>query len=193
MRRPEKPIFAAAWGFILFCAVCAAPSATHRADTATPTDGNKDGRVDALLARTDRPADDEEWKQLGPSVLETLEHIYESSADSQRRIRAIEAIGKIDATRAAATLRRLWTDRKVEIPYRIAALAALCHRVGPAAVEEIKPSLVEADPLMREAGARALAILGTPEARAALEDRLTKEDVPAVRATIQQGLAKIEP
>jgi HEAT repeat protein len=65
--------------------------------------------------------------------------------------------------------------------------------MGNPAVGELKPVLADSDWQLRQAGARALARIGTKEARDALEDRLGREDAASVRDVIQQALTMIEP
>jgi len=150
--------------------------------------------VDALLDRAGLPATDEDWKRVPPEGLDLLaQTVRDTSASAEKRLRAIGAMAQVNNPGASEELKRLWKQSRLDISFRSAALLAFAERMGNSAVGELGPVLADADWQVRQAGARALAKIGTKEARAALEDRLGREDAASVRDVIQQALTMIEP
>jgi len=150
--------------------------------------------VDALLDRPGPPVTDEDWKRLPPEALDLLAQTQrDTSASAEKRLRAISAMAHVNNPAASEELKRLWQRPPLDISFRGAALLAYAERMGDPAVGELKPVLADSDWQLRQAGARALAKIGTKEARAALEDRLGSEDAASVRDVIQQALTMIEP
>jgi HEAT repeat protein len=150
--------------------------------------------VDALLDRAEPPVTDEDWKRLPPEALDLLAQTQsDTSASPEKRLRAIAAMAHVNNPAASEELKRLWQRPPLDISFRSAALLAYAERMGNPAVGELKPVLADSDWQLRQAGARALARIGTKEARDALEDRLGREDAASVRDVIQQALTMIEP
>lgn len=150
--------------------------------------------VDALLDRPEPLVADEDWKRLPPEALDLLVQIQrDTSASLEKRLRAIGAMAPVDNPAANEELKKLWQGPRLDISFRSAALLAYAQRMGNSAVGELKPVLADSDWQLRQAAARALAKIGSKEARAALEDRLGREDAASVRDVIQQALTLIEP
>jgi HEAT repeat protein len=148
--------------------------------------------VQALLSEPSaRP---EDWKRLGPGALAVLEQtVRNSKAPAPQRGRALEALALIDGEEAAAKLRAIAQDRKVGAQYRSGAVVAVAERDGRAAAQQLSPVLCDPNRQLREQAVRSLANLTGPEARAALEERLPREEDPALRELIQRSLARMQP
>jgi HEAT repeat protein len=182
---------------LLLLGLCAGCS-THGARTSSSTAGlatstDLRARVYALLS-SEHATTDDEWKQLGPEALAILQEVYgDVSADPLRRTRAVGAMGQVDNPAAADFLKDLTTNEQVDIAYRSAALLAYEHRTGSAALPEIKLLLPDPNARLRATAVLALTKVGTSEARALLEEQLTREEDPSIRDAIEKGLTKIEP
>jgi hypothetical protein len=150
--------------------------------------------VDALLDRPESAGSDEDWRRLPPEALDLLAQTEkDTSASAEKRLRAIGAMAHVNNPGASEQLKRIWEQSRLDISFRSAALIAFAERMGGGAVGELAPVLAAADWQLRQAGARAMAKIGTKEARAALEERLGREDAASVRDAIQQALTMIEP
>jgi hypothetical protein len=151
-------------------------------------------QVEGLLNGYERMPTDEEWKRIGPDALGVLEQIYlDATALPSRRTRAVASMAQVDNPAAADKLKEILQDGRVDVQYRSTAALALGSRMGSSAVPALEPALKDRDGRVREASARAMARLGSPEARRSLEEQLAKEEDPAVREVIQQSLTKTEP
>lgn len=129
-----------------------------------------------------------------PEVLPALTGIArDATAPGARRVRALEAIGAIDAPATVATLQTVLDDAGADPLLRATAAIALGRRAGSSAVAEVSPLLTDAHPELRAAAARALGTIGGEAARDSLEDRLTTEEDPATREAIQQSLTLLQP
>ncbi len=151
-------------------------------------------QVDALLSGYERVPTDEEWKRLGPEALPALEKIYrDASALPSKRSRAVSGMAQVDNPRANEVLKEIVLDPKSEQHLRATAMLALGYRGGPEAIAALEPMLAHDEPALREGAARALAKVGTPQAKQPLEERLDRETDPVVREAIQQSLTKLTP
>jgi HEAT repeat protein len=151
-------------------------------------------QVDALLNGYERIPSDEDWKRLGPGALGTLEQIYaDPNAFPTRRTRAVASMAQVDNPAAVERLKAILQDDRADPQYRSTAALALGARIGNEAVPSLEPALKDRDTRVREASARAMARLGTPEARRSLEAQLENEQDPLVREVIQRSLTKTEP
>ncbi len=151
-------------------------------------------QVDALLNGYERMPTDEDWKRLGPDALGALEQIYaDTNALPTRRTRAVASLAQVDNPAAVERLKAILGDERADAQYRSTAALALGTRLGNAAVPALEPALKDRNTRVREASARAMARLGSPEARRSLEVQLENEEDPAVREVIQRSLTKTEP
>ncbi|MGF1469214.1 MAG: HEAT repeat domain-containing protein [Sandaracinaceae bacterium] len=141
--------------------------------------------VRALLSGFEEAPDADAWARLGPSVIPALEAICRDPASLPFvRLRALAALGAFRTERS----RRLLLDvarnaDSDELAVR-EALRALGRAFGPAAVPDVVPFLRHRSPVVREGAARALAAVGTVEARRALDARRAVETDPGVRAAL---------
>lgn len=150
--------------------------------------------VDALLSGYERVPTEEDWKRLGPDALGVLEQIYnDPAALPSRRTRAVASMAQVDNPEAVSRLKAIVGDSAADPQYRSTAALALAYRTGEKSLPEVQPLLDHQDPRLRDAAARALGRVGTEDARKFLEERLGKEEDPAVREAIQQSLTKMEP
>ncbi len=148
--------------------------------------------VRALLSEPSASAAD--WKRLGSGALAVLEQTVKNSrAPAALRGRALEALAIIDGEEAAARLNAIAQDGKVSAQYRSNAVVAVAEREGPAAAQQLKPVLSDPNRKLREQAVRSLANVGGADARAALEERLPREEDPALRELIQRSLMRMQP
>jgi hypothetical protein len=186
---------------LLFSAQGCATQAPKQAEEAKPAGSTPSDpaqmrkKVEDLLSGYERIPKQEDWHRLGPDALAALEAIYrDPDALVSRRTRAVASMGQVENPKAEETLRSIIQDPKADVQYRSTAVLALSYRLGPsAAVPQVEPLLESKEPAMRDAATKALGQLGTAEARKSLEDRLGKEEDPAIREAIQQTLTKMQP
>lgn len=153
---------------------------------------------EALLSGTCAPDDASIWSLIGPSALQKLQAVANDPAvPMERRTRAVAAMAWVPDKAAVSLLRAM-----VFVPdggpgeasgLRAEATLALIRRLGPGGVMELQSLLADQDPLVREAAARGLGIVGGADAQSALEARIEQEPSPAVRERIQQSLTQLQP
>ena len=152
------------------------------------------GQSDDVLGLLDRDAPASEWRALGDAAVPALERVANSTAmRGERRQRAVAALGAIGTPAAIERLRAFALDAKGQPPYRAQAVAVLAKAQGTAAVVDLAPLLAEAKGELCTAVAQALASLGGPNAKEALEQRLAREDQPEVRELLQKSLSRLQP
>lgn len=150
--------------------------------------------VVSLLERPGAFPYESEWKPLGPAALGVLEELAANpEAPAPQRSRAVAFMAAVDHPEASGRLRALLEDTAALPSLRASAATALGLRTGSEAVATLLPFLQDSSAPVREAVARSLGRLGSPQARQALEDRLTLEETLLVREALQQGLTFIEP
>lgn len=201
MPRPALQIARA----LLAAATVAAPQASaqlSKKDPAPPLEipaqsqaaRSQAGQSAQVLDLLDRDAPAADWQALGDGAVPALERVANGSAMSgERRRRAIVALGAVGTAAAIERLRGLALDPKGQPPYRAQAVAALAKLEGKAAVADLAPLLAKAQGELCTAVARALASLGGPDAKEALEGRLAREDRPEVRELLQKSLSRLQP
>ncbi|MFL5318668.1 MAG: HEAT repeat domain-containing protein [Myxococcaceae bacterium] len=146
-------------------------------------------KVMALLSGYEYVPTAEDWKRVGPGALDVLAEIAADSTQlPTRRTRAVACMGQLDTPKASERLTTLVTNEKLEPQYRGTAIEALGAKLGDKALPTVKPFLTASNAELREATARTLSRMKTPEARKTLESRLEKEQDAAVRDAIQRGL-----
>lgn len=146
-------------------------------------------KVEALLNGYEYVPTAEDWKRLGPNALTVLQDIAKDTTQlPTRRTRAVASMGQVDNPNAGQTLTAMVSDVKVDARYRATAIEALGARLGDKALPTVKPYLSATNVELREATARTLSRMTTPDARKSLESRLEKEQDAAVREAIQRGL-----
>jgi HEAT repeat protein len=151
-------------------------------------------RCQTLLSGYERVPTEADFAPLGAAALPALEAIRADPASlPTTRSRAVSAMGLLKDPAAVERLKGLAADAELEESQRSAALLALAHRAGEGALPQLAPLLDDPNPRLRDSAARAVARVGTPDARKSLEGRLEKESDPGVREAIQQNLTKMEP
>ena len=190
---------------LLAAATVAAPQAcaqVQKKDPAPPLEiptqseaarsqAGQSARVIELLDR-DAPAAD--WQALGDGAIPALERVANGAAMSgERRRRAITALGALGTAAAVERLRAFALDPKGQPPLRAHAVAVLAKVQGKAAVTDLAPLLAQARGELCTAVAQALASLGGPDAKEALEGRLAREGQPQVRELLQKSLSRLKP
>lgn len=135
------------------------------------------------------PPSAEALRALGPGVAaELLELSEDGELPRSVRAKAVHALGWFPSpeTRAALVARLDGSDR---ILARKAAYA-LGEGWGAGAIPELTRALEAPDSHLREAAARALGGVDSPEAVAVLEARLAVEESSSVKATITKSLGR---
>lgn len=147
-------------------------------------------RVEALLGGYEFEPSKQDWQRLGPDALNVLVAI--ANDDKQlpsRRARAIASMIHFEGPAVSANLATFTDSKTLPMTLRATAAEVLIARDGEKALSRVSPLLSATDPRVRETVAKSLGRLGSADARKTLASRLEKEQDPAVREAIQQGLA----
>jgi len=146
--------------------------------------------VETLLGGFEKPATDAEWQALGEGA---VPHLQAIAADGEfprsTRARAVAALGNFATPEVIGYLAGLLAPGGDEVLQR-KALRALARTGGAAQLEPIAGFLAHDSSVLREAAAHALGLIGTPEAKAALEARRAVETSTAVTKAIDEELAR---
>jgi HEAT repeat protein len=150
-------------------------------------------QVEQALRRPGYVPDAAALKALGDGVFEALRTIAaDESSTPELRARAVSSLSYLGDPRATAELRQVLHGAQSSLLVRT-ALFALSRAQGAGAVSEVSPYLRDANPTVRLAAAEALGRIGSPAARAALQQRRGIETDPAVRGALARAVAKPDP
>ncbi len=138
-----------------------------------------------------RPSSD--WRKLGDDVdVRLIEAATDERLDPAARARAVEALGQISTERARHFLRNLLNTSGSGpdlVAAAVHALSDLLARTDPSeALTLDKKYLDHRDWMVREAAARALGKLGTPDAEEALRARWNREKSGVVKLALSAAL-----
>lgn len=141
----------------------------------------------------DHPAHARRCYRCGTSLDEPLpgdfvDHLIHALGhpEPETRIRAARLLGQVGDGRAVPALCD-WATRSSDMGFLEAIADALGALGSPEAVPVLIRLLRESWLSVRVRAARALARIGTPEARAALHQAATQDPSPAVRRVAQSG------
>lgn len=151
-----------------------------------------DSLVSALSGYHEMPGE-EYWDGLEPEATRDMlmKMVDDQEVFTPIRARAMRALvyysnGDVDRFLASRTGGQT-------TPYlRSSAYEALAVMKGPAATPDLARGLDDVDIMVRLTAVRNLRILGTPEARRALEMRLSDEKNPTARYVIQKSLEQMD-
>lgn len=143
-----------------------------------------------LLSAYEDPATEADWKALGAGVdAELLAIAQDASLSHTRRANAVFALGFFPSANVRTYLAGLVADEPADGIFRRKAVYALANGYGEGALPELRGALASSDVHLRAATARAVAKIGTPTAKKALEERLAVESDRMVRDTLTAALA----
>jgi HEAT repeat protein len=138
-----------------------------------------------LLAAYDDPATAEDWRALGDGApAELMAIARDSKVSSTRRAGAVLALGWFPTPETRTYVTTVLYDVDAANILRRKATFALGNGWGEQAMPELVATLASEDVQLRQAAARAIAKLGTPAAKTALQERLTVEPDRVVRDLI---------
>lgn len=143
-----------------------------------------------MLSGIEDTPTDADWQRVGERALPILIELY-NDADEAPFVR-MRAVGASAAFPRPATRTFLLAVARAEGQSDLfvrEALLALARGFGRGAVNDVAPFLAHAEPVVREAAARALGRVGGPEAQRHLSARLSVERDDVVREALQRGLA----
>lgn len=144
--------------------------------------------VTSLLSGVEDPVRAAELQALPGDVGAELLDLARSGPSSSTRERATYALGWFPTEAHRAWLTGVLADRAATSGLRRNAAWALANGWGEGALDALGPALGDEDVQLRAQVVRALAKVGTPACRAALEARLGVESNAMVRNTLQAGL-----
>ena len=146
--------------------------------------------VETMLAGFEKTATDAEWQALGP---EAVPHLLAIAGDGEgtrsTRARAINALGNFATPDVVTYLSGLLAPGG-DATLQRKALRSLARTAGAEQLPLIAGYLEHDDAVLREAAAHALGLIGTEEARQALQARRSVETSTAVRKAIDAELAR---
>lgn len=171
----------------LVALILAAPAG--RAEAPSPTKVEDVVRVLKVHPR----ATPEDLSVAGSGVDAVLTDLVVSrEVDREVRVRAAWALGGYPGSRARAVLMATLSDRNEDAGVRAAAMTGYARVAGLQAVVDLKPYLKDASPALRVGAARALSLVGGPEARALLADALAHEEALDVRLAMDEALKEMK-
>jgi len=174
---------------VLSC-LCAAACARSVGPARTSEEART--RVAALLDAPDAGAT--EFAAVGAEAVPALQaELLDAQASDSRRLAAARALAGLPGGAGLAALGDAVASPKLSQPLRDAAAEELGSHDRDAAVSHLGPLLASSDPAVRSAAARGLGRAGGAAARKSLEDRLEREEDPAVRERLQASLAQSQP
>lgn len=151
-------------------------------------------QVLALLSGYEQVNPSEALRRI-PQAADLLVAIAQDPAVSGlRRVRAIEALGHVPTAAGLSYLRAVVARTRgrgdgLSI-YELSAATRALGGFGAPVTAELLPLLGHESPDVREGAAHALGKIGTPEAKAALRDRIVVEKDSGVRATLAAEASK---
>lgn len=146
--------------------------------------------VETMLAGFEKTATDAEWQALGPEAVPHLLAIADDGSGTRStRARAVNALGNFATPEVVSFLAALLAPGGDSALQR-KALRSLARTGGADQLSRIAGFLENEDSVLREASAHALGLIGTEEARAALQTRRAVETSTAVQKAIDEELAR---
>jgi HEAT repeat protein len=172
------------WIFALAVVVgLAAPAAAQTTDDMKAT-------VETMLGGFEKPAADDEWQALGAAAVPyLLSFAGDGALPRSTRARAVAALGNFPAPEVVTFLCGLLAPGGDDVLQR-KALRALARTAGAEQLALIAGYLAHDSSVLRESAAHALGLVGTAEARSALEGRRAVETSTAVQKAIDEELAR---
>ncbi|MGZ5957655.1 MAG: hypothetical protein ACXWLP_14335 [Myxococcaceae bacterium] len=150
---------------------------------AAPVDPAVAARVDGLLGSY-RPVTVAEWQALGPAAAPALEAVArDRAALPTRRARALAALGVLQPATAAPLVRQLAADSAAPPLLRSAAVDAAPGVLGSDAVAFLTPFVRDADVVVRQRSAEALAASGLAGCRVVVSEAKSRSASDPVRKT----------
>jgi HEAT repeat protein len=149
--------------------------------------------VRRLLAVADTPASASEWRELGEGVdARLIDAASDQALPLESRIRAVDALRTIPTSRAIRFLRHALSKGSAEPELIAAALQASSEIMASTDTGEAlhldEKFIDHPQWIVREAAARALGRLGTPEAEEILRHRWSKEKAGVVKLALSAAL-----
>jgi len=149
-------------------------------------------RVSTLLDAPDAGAP--EFAAVGPEAAPALQtELLDTRASDARRLAAAHALAGLPGKAGLAPLGDAVSSPQLTPALRDAVADELGSHDREEAVARLGPLLGAQDPSVRSAVARGLGRAGGAAARKSLEDRLEREEDPAVRERLQASLAQAQP
>ena len=145
--------------------------------------------VEALSAYESVPSQ-ADWEKMGDVGPELLALSQDTAGSPSVRSRATHALGYFPTDSHRDWLVSVLSDTGARSGLRRSACYALANGWDDEALPLIRPALVAEDKQLRNAAARAVGGIGSPAARAVLEERLATEADPMVLSTLKSLLGR---
>ncbi len=146
--------------------------------------------VETMLGGFEKPASDGEWQAHGEEAIpHLLSFAGDESLPRSTRARAVAALGNFSTPEVVTYLSGLLAPGGDDVLQR-KALRSLARTAGAEQLATIASYLEHESSVLRESAAHALGLVGTAEARSALEARRIVETSTAVQKAIDEELAR---
>lgn len=150
-------------------------------------------RVLDLLSGVEEPATAADFAALGADVGIELQAIArDTNVLPTQRGNALVALGHYPSADARSLLSGVLRDNGGNKLLRRKACTGLALGFGDSAVPELVAIFAENDTMMSTAAVNALGAVGTPAAKAALEEQLVAEKNNSVRTALTTSIARIK-
>jgi HEAT repeat protein len=170
--------------FILTAFVVLASSATAHASPPSKAE------LSQLLSGYEDVPPASAWQAWGPETLAVLVELYQDTGEPPFvRIRAVSAAAHYPTPAARTFLLAVARAPRQSDLFVREAIVSLGRAFGPRAVDDVRPFLRHAEPVVREGAVVALAQIHTPRALEALRSHLPEERAAHVVERIERSLA----
>jgi HEAT repeat protein len=143
-------------------------------------------RVVQMLSGIEDVPTDEAWRRLGDGAIPVLVDLYaDRSAPPYVRLRAVGAVGAFPRPATRTFLLAVANAEGQSDLFVREAVNSLARAFGRNAIRDLAPFLSHAEPVVREATARALGRIGGADAQRLLRARLGTERDAVVREAIE--------
>lgn len=157
----------------------------------TPTPTKIEDVVRVLKAHPRATPEDLAVAGSGVDVVLT-DLLVSRDVDREVRVRAARALGGYPGSRARAVLVTTLSDREEDAGVRAAAMIGYARLAGTRATTDLKPYLRHERPALRIGAARALGVVGGPQARELLTEALAHEEDLDVRIAMDEALKEMK-
>lgn len=143
----------------------------------------------ARVLRRHRDPKPEAFKPVGEDVDRILVNlVITPKVDADLRVKAAVALGGFPGNKARGALVTTLANPQEPSTLRAAAMLGLARAFQTAVVEDLRPYLKDADPVLRAGAGRALGATGSDRARTLLMDAIDHEESLEVRQAMEDGL-----
>ncbi len=158
--------------------------------TSTALAQNTSKKVATLLSGVESEPTEAQWKALGAEgAAELIKVAGDANQTVIKRGRALSALQHFRSPQTSELLRGILKDEEIPNLLKRKALHSLAKTENNKALDAIEPALADDSSRMREAAIKALADIGTEDARKLMKLRLGVEKSDYIRERLRTALA----